>query len=631
MVIVVKTNLKDQAVKNLVEWVEAKNISVKATEGENSTILGLIGDTTQVDIDAVKSFDVVQDVFRVQEPYKQASRKFKPTDTVVEVGGVRIGGGNFQVIAGPCSVESETQILDIANRVHRSGARLLRGGAFKPRTSPYAFQGLQAGGIELLKKAKAKTGMPIVSEIMSIEHLPLFQDVDIIQVGARNMQNFELLKALGKIDKAILLKRGLSSTIDELLMSAEYILAGGNARVILCERGIRTFETATRNTLDISAVAVLKKRTHLPVVIDPSHSGGYSEYVESLSMAATAIGADGLIVEVHNDPKNALCDGAQSLTCEAFDVLMQKVNPLRTFVGKLNVENAAGDSEFLNDVLASVERPKNRKGICAVCSGVAGGYSHAAAKQLFDKVDFKDTFADVFEAVESGAYPYGVVPIENTVAGSVVEVYDLLSKFGLHIVDETVLKIQHCLLAKEKLPLSAVKRVYSHPQALYQCREFLSRLGVETVEMTNTAKAAQQVAESSNRGDCAIAAGCNAKNYALVKIADNIAGSERNYTRFITLSRDMEVCERADKTTMLITLQHKQNSLLNLLTLLSNENINMLKLESRPIVGSPFEMMFFIAIEGSIENENVKRMLQKVGNVTDNVKVLGSYCRAGIE
>ena len=301
------------------------------SEGTTQTIMGLIGDTTSVDIDLLKALDIVEDVKRIQEPYKNANRKFHPADTVIEVGGVKIGGGNFAIAAGPCSVESEAQICLVAELVKKSGASLLRGGAFKPRTSPYAFQGMREEGIRLLLEAKEKTGLPIVTEIMDLSHLPLFENVDVIQVGARNMQNFELLKALGHTDKPILLKRGLSSTIQELLMSAEYIMAGGNERVMLCERGIRTFETATRNTLDLSCIPVLKSLTHLPVIIDPSHATGVAKLVPPMAMAAVAAGADGLIIEVHNDPPHAACDGQQSLTPQAFDELARSVEKLRPF------------------------------------------------------------------------------------------------------------------------------------------------------------------------------------------------------------------------------------------------------------------------------------------------------------
>ncbi len=321
MIIVLKPECSQEQLEQFTQSITRNhNVKVNTWVGTQSTVLGLIGDTSSVDIDYVAAQSFVESVKRVQEPYKKANRKFHPDNTVITLpGGQKIGDGSLALIAGPCSVESEEQICEVARRVKNAGAQFLRGGAFKPRTSPYAFQGMKAQGLELLREARAKTGLPIVTEIMSAEHIPLFEDVDIIQVGARNMQNFELLKELGKLRKPILLKRGLSSTIEELLMSAEYIMAGGNEQVILCERGIRTYETFTRNTLDISAVPILKKLSHLPVVVDPSHASGIAWLVEPLAMAAVAAGADGLIIEVHNDPSHALSDGAQSLTPDQFD------------------------------------------------------------------------------------------------------------------------------------------------------------------------------------------------------------------------------------------------------------------------------------------------------------------------
>ena len=332
MIIVVKNSCEQAQLDNLLEWVKELGLEVHTSRGETSTVLGLVGDTTRVDMDLIASLDIVEKVQRVQESYKNANRKFHPADTIVDVNGVKIGGLNFQVIAGPCSVESESQIIEVAKAVKKSGATMLRGGAFKPRTSPYAFQGLKGTGIELLLKAKKETGLPIVTELLSVNDLDLFKDVDVIQIGARNMQNFELLKEVGKTGKPILLKRGLANTLQELLMSAEYILAEGNEQVILCERGIRTFETMTRNTLDLSAVPALKEKTHLPIIIDPSHSTGVNKFVAPMSLASVGAGADGLIIEVHNDPKKALCDGAQSLNPEQFDNLMKKINQILPIV-----------------------------------------------------------------------------------------------------------------------------------------------------------------------------------------------------------------------------------------------------------------------------------------------------------
>lgn len=338
MVVLLKKNADEKQLENLVAWLASLGIDVHKSEGEYETVLGLIGDTSKVDIDFIQSLGIVENVTRISEPYKNANRKFHPEDSVVEVAGHKIGGGHFQIIAGPCSVESEEQIISIAREVAAAGATMLRGGAFKPRTSPYAFQGLRAEGLELLLKAKKETGMPIVTEIMDLSHIDLFADVDLIQVGARNMQNFELLKELGHSDKPILLKRGLASTMQELLMSAEYIMAGGNENVILCERGIRTFETYTRNTMDVSAIPLLHEKTHLPIIGDPSHAAGISRMVEPLSLACTAAGADGLMIEAHNDPAHALCDGPQALRPDAFAKVVEKVKKVRT---ALDLGNAA--------------------------------------------------------------------------------------------------------------------------------------------------------------------------------------------------------------------------------------------------------------------------------------------------
>ena len=332
MIVVLKHGVSDEKRTQLISWLEALGLKIHISVGEFQTVLGLIGDTTSVDLDLVESLDIVDSVKRVTEPFKCCNRKFHPEDMVVEVGDVKVGGGNFVMIAGPCSVESEEQIVSVAKAVKAAGAKLMRGGAFKPRTSPYDFAGLKATGLEYLKIARQETGLPIVTELMNIMDLPLFEDVDVIQVGARNMQNYDLLRELGHLDKPILLKRGLANTLKELLMSAEYIMASGNERVMLCERGIRTFSDYTRNTLDLAAVPMLHQLTHLPVIVDPSHATGIARLVPPMALAATAAGADGLIVEVHNDPMHALCDGAQSPRPEEFASLAEKVRAIRGVV-----------------------------------------------------------------------------------------------------------------------------------------------------------------------------------------------------------------------------------------------------------------------------------------------------------
>ncbi|MFA6815269.1 MAG: 3-deoxy-7-phosphoheptulonate synthase [Lentisphaeria bacterium] len=329
MIVILKENPAEEQLNDLTQWLKSLNIEIYKSEGLHKVILGLIGDTTVVDVDLIKALDIVEDVRLIQEPYKSANRKFHPMDSIIQVGDVKIGDGSLQIIAGPCSIETEAQICSIAQSVKESGARILRGGAFKPRTSPYSFQGLRNDGIKLLLKAKKASGLPVVTEIMDLSQLELFEDVDFIQVGARNMQNFELLKELGRSQKPILLKRGLASTFREWLMSVEYIMAGGNPNVVLCERGIRTFENYTRNTLDLSAVPVIKKLSHLPIIVDPSHATGRSELIVPMALAAVAAGADGLMIEVHNDPPHALCDGPQSLLPSTFDKLMKKIQKIR--------------------------------------------------------------------------------------------------------------------------------------------------------------------------------------------------------------------------------------------------------------------------------------------------------------
>ena len=334
MIVTIKRNSNPVQIERLTRWIKNLGLECHMSEGEKSTVIGLVGDTSKVDIDLLRSLEIVEAVTRIQEPYKNANRKFHPDDTIVDVKGVKFGGSHFQIIAGPCSVETEKQVIGIAEAVKAAGASVLRGGAFKPRTSPYAFQGLGLKGLEILLKASRETGLPVVTEIMSEKYIDAFADVDIIQIGARNMQNFDLLKAVGKLRKPILLKRGLANTIEEWLMSAEYIMSEGNNEIILCERGIRTFEPYTRNTLDLSAIPLLKEKTHLPIIVDPSHASGLSRLVKPLSLASVGVGADGLMIEVHNDPQHALCDGAQSLRPEQFADVVKAIDVMLPLVNK---------------------------------------------------------------------------------------------------------------------------------------------------------------------------------------------------------------------------------------------------------------------------------------------------------
>jgi 3-deoxy-7-phosphoheptulonate synthase len=343
LIVILKQDPDKKQLDNLISWLKGQGMQINVSRGETQTVLGLIGDTTRIDMDLISALDIVEDVKRVQEPYKKANRKFHPADTVIKVGDTQVGGGTLTIIAGPCSVETRQQTLEIAKLVKEAGATMLRGGAFKPRTSPYSFQGLGKEGLDILREAREQTGLPIVTEIMNADDIDLFADIDVLQVGARNMQNFDLLKVIGSTDKPVLLKRGMMATYQELLMSAEYIMSEGNPNVILCERGIRTFETQTRNTLDVSAVPVLRKLSHLPIIIDPSHAGGKRELVAPLSLSAVAAGADGLEIEVHNHPEKALSDGPQALLPDAFAKLVTQLNTLHDTISQMGVYDREQD------------------------------------------------------------------------------------------------------------------------------------------------------------------------------------------------------------------------------------------------------------------------------------------------
>lgn len=334
MIVTIKNQYDKKEFDKLVAWIKSLGLDTHVSSGANATVIGLIGDTSKVDMELLHSLEIVEAVTRIQDPFKNANRKFHPEDSIIDVKGVKFGGTHFPIIAGPCSVESEKQVIEIAKAVKEAGATMLRGGAFKPRTSPYAFQGMGVDGIKILKKAREEVGLPIVTEIMSEKFIDAFEDVDMVQIGARNMQNFDLLKAVGRLNKPVLLKRGLANTIQEWLMSAEYIMSEGNENVVLCERGIRTFEPYTRNTLDLSAIPILKEKTHLPVIVDPSHASGLSRLVKPMSLASVGAGADGLIIEVHNNPAKALCDGAQSLRPEQFADVVKAIDVMLPLVNK---------------------------------------------------------------------------------------------------------------------------------------------------------------------------------------------------------------------------------------------------------------------------------------------------------
>lgn len=521
MIIVLKTGIDEAKVEELKGWLAGKGLTVCPIYGTEKTVLGLVGDTSCLSADEVSMHEVVERVLKVQEPFKKANRKFHPENTVIKVGNTLVGGKEFIVIAGPCSVENEEQITQIAMQVKSAGASMLRGGAFKPRTSPYAFQGLRAEGLMLLKRAGEAAGLPIVSEITNPMYIEIFdQYVDLIQVGARNMQNFELLKELGRLKKPILLKRGFANTLEELLMACEYIMSGGNENVILCERGIRTHETFTRNTLDLSAVPALKRMSHLPILVDPSHGTGLSWMVEPLSKAAVAAGADGLIIEVHNNPIAALSDGPQSITPAEFSYIMPKLREYARLEGRyIPVRHSVA------------------------YAGTPGSFSNEAAEKLFPDsamVGF-ERFEDVCEAVFLKKADAGVLPCSNTLAGEVSEASDLVGRYGFKITGRIKLKVSLNLVAPAGTELSSIRKIYSKDKALEQCKNFLASMPeCRVIPFSTTSAAAYAVSALNDKCSAAIASEAAARLNRLEIIKANIQDSDDNYTEFIVVERGTE-------------------------------------------------------------------------------------------
>ena len=568
----------------------------------------------------------VERVVPVTTAFKLVSRQMHPTDTHVNVGNVVIGGERISVIAGPCAVESREQTMAIAEEVKKYGAVLFRGGAFKPRTSPYSFQGMGEEGLKILAEVREKYGMKVVTEITTPAQADLVMKyVDVVQVGARNMQNFDLLKCVGRLGRPVLLKRGLAATIEEWLMSAEYILSEGNEHVILCERGIRTFEPYTRNTLDLSAIPVIKKLTHLPVIIDPSHATGIREKVSPMARAAIAAGADGLMIEVHNDPDQAMSDGAQSLYPKQFGQLMRDIYVIAPVVGKQL------DFDYLDKARAvsHLEAADEGKGQKAAFLGEIGSYSHKACVQYFGAQVTPmpvNSFKALFDAVKEGKTHFGIIPLENSLAGSVHENYDLLLAYDLRIVGEIMLRIQHNLIGQPGADTNLIKRVFSHPQVFQQCRQFLEQHpDWEIVSVTDTARAVKQIKDSGNIADAAIAGIDAADTYGLTVLEAGIETNPRNYTRFVIISPQPLSSGKKQKSSLIFSTGNKPGALFDTLKVFADNHINLVKLESRPIHGKPWEYMFYVDLEGDIEADAFKPVLEKLREKTDYVKILGAY------
>lgn len=599
MVIVLEKNIRDEDKQRIRTFLEKNSVRVNEIAGEEETIFGAVG-RIGFDPREVEILPGVQRVIPISKPYKMASREFKRDNTVVNVRGVKIGGSRVTVIAGPCAVESREQMMESAARVAESGAVMLRGGAYKPRTSPYAFQGMGAEGCKLLREAGDAFGLPVVTEIVSAEHIPDMIDyIDVYQIGARNMQNFELLKKVGALGKPVILKRGLSATIEEWLMAAEYLLASGTEDVILCERGIRTYEKATRNTLDLSAIPVLRSLTHLPIIVDPSHAVGVRDKVPPMGLAAVAAGADGLIVEVHPCPDCALSDGAQSLYPEQFEKMMRDIEVLSPVLGKaVSRRKSPGVTLRKKSGEAAGIGQSPGKTLCAYAGG-RGAYAEQAIKRHWDEE--ADTlavnnFREVVHAVIEGRAEFGMLPIENSLAGSVYENYDNLTRYeDIEIVGEVTLRIDHSLLGVKGTSIDEIQTVYSHPQGLAQCDEFLAGYPAwKHIETESTSVAAEQVAAWGDRTKAAIASESAAPIYHLDILRSGVETNPRNYTRFVIIARSGEHRSTAPThASITFSIANEPGALYEALGIIMKHGLNMTKLESRPIQGEPWRYRFY--------------------------------------
>ncbi len=630
MIIILKNGINKKEKEAIYDFLQNKGCKIKEIIGEQDTILGAVG-LVKFDIREAEMLPGVARVIPISKPYKLASREFKKEDTIVSVGNIKIGGPRVTVIAGPCAVESREQIIEIAHIVKESGAVILRGGAYKPRTSPYSFQGLKEEGLKYLKEAGEETGMPIISEIVSPVHADLFKDyVDIIQIGARNMQNFELLKTVGAIGKPVLLKRGPAATIEDLLMSAEYLLAHGSDNIILCERGIRTFETYTRNTLDLSAIPVVKKLSHLPIMVDPSHATGIRQKVLPMAMASIAAGADGISVEVHSNPEQALSDGPQSLYPEQFEKLMRDLEALTPVIEKelsrlpiieINNKEYSTDPAMLS----------MKETIKVAFQGEKGAFSEKAIHQYFDAKTISipcSTFRDVFKTVLDGSCYYGIVPLENSLAGSIHENFDLLLQFpDLEIVGEKKIRIIHNLITVPGTKIEDIKRVYSHPQGIAQCAKFLSKYpDWEKVAFYDTAGAVAFIADQGKKENSAIASEEAAKVFKMGILKESIETNAHNYTRFAIITRERkQKTENPDKASLVFLALDKPGSLFFVLKILADTGLNMKKLESRPIHGKPWEYMFYIDVEVPKDISIFYNAVEKLKDETEDLRILGVY------
>ncbi|MBN1613561.1 MAG: 3-deoxy-7-phosphoheptulonate synthase [Deltaproteobacteria bacterium] len=629
MILVLKRGLGPKEKEGLMDLLRSENYIIKEIEGVEEVILGVVG-TIKKDIRYFETLPGVAKVLPVSKEYKLVSREMHPTPSVIKVGDVFIGGDRLVVIAGPCGVEDRKRTLEIARVVRRHGAVLFRGGAFKPRTSPYSFQGLGEDGLRILAEVREETGLGIVTEMTSTGQADLMMKyVDVVQIGARNMQNFELLKCVGRIGKPVLLKRGLSATIEEWLMSAEYILSEGNDRVILCERGIRTFERYTRNTLDLTAIPVIKELTHLPIIVDPSHATGIREKVSPMARASIAAGADGLIIEVHTEPDKALSDGPQSLYPEQFEQLMRDLYVIAPVVGKQL------DYTYLEK--AAVMKPRegdSRHAHRIVYTGPSGPFSHKACEQFFGTdVPSRSvaSYREIFDAVQNEDGALGIIPVENSLSGSFHENYDLLLEYDLRIVGELTLRSVHNLIGFAGAAVAEIQKVYAHPEVFQQCKEFLSRNSQwDLVAVQDSATALRRVRDSNDPREAAIAGKDMAGLFRMTVLKEGIETNPRNFDRFVVISREPFLDGPNNKSSLIYSVGNKPGSLYATLKIFAEKNINLVKLESRPRTGKPWEYLFYADVEIDIYAEEHRHLLEELKEKTEFLKLLGSY-RRGFE
>ncbi len=594
-----------------------------AENGQN--IIGAVG-RGNTDVDALKKLPGVEAVIPIATTFKLVSRELHPEDTVVQVGDVAVGSDRIAIVAGPCAVESREQCMIIAREVKKYGAVLFRGGAYKPRTSPYSFQGLEEEGLKILAEIREETGLRVATEITSPTYADLMMKyVDVLQIGARNMQNFELLKCVGRMGKPVILKRGLSSTIKEWLMSAEYILSEGNENVILCERGIRTFEPYTRNTLDLSAIPILKKLTHLPVLVDPSHATGIREKVAPMARAAVAAGADALMIEVHHDPDNALSDGPQSLYPKQFGQLARDLHVIAPVVEKQLDFNYLEKAAAIR-TLASENGSGKQK---VAFLGEKGAFGHKAGVQYFGEQVAAvpmPSWRSVFDAVRNGDVEFGVIPLENSLSGSMHENYEMLLEYDLSIVGEIMLRVKYYLIGHPGADLDAIRKILVPAPVVTQCRDFLDRnKRWERVPVNATASAVKYISGNDDQSVAAIGSLEAAELHNMDILAEGVESNPQNYTRFVIISRQPISRKTRHKTSIIFSTGNQPGALYEVLKVFSENSVNLVKLESRPIHGKPWEYMFYADLEADACEKAFKPVLESIKERTDFLKIIGIY------